>query len=59
MCSQRQQCHPERSRGIQWQSLQLMSRDPSTPLRFAQDDGLAILDRGSLLIRHSSFVLRR
>jgi hypothetical protein len=31
-------CHPERSRGIPRRYL--TSRDPSTPLRSAQDDGL-------------------
>ena len=32
-------------------------RDPSTPLRFAQDD-LASVIRASSFIRHSSFVIR-
>src|SRR5262245_22961685 len=30
--------HSERSRGIPWQNLDATPRDPSTSLRFAQDD---------------------
>ena len=31
-------CHPERSRGISMEILTKLNRDPSTSLRFAQDD---------------------
>src|SRR6516165_11299948 len=31
-------CHSERSRGIPQQNFNSILRDPSTPLRFAQDD---------------------
>jgi uncharacterized protein YyaL (SSP411 family) len=49
-------CNTERSRGIPLQSRRAISRDLSTPLRFAPDDELII--RVSSLIRHSTFVLR-
>ena len=29
--------HPERSRGIPWRTSKVPRRDPSAPLRFAQD----------------------
>ena len=49
-------CYSERSRGIPLQNRRAISRDLSTPLRFAPDDELII--RVSSLIRHSTFVLR-
>jgi hypothetical protein len=50
-------------RGIPRQNLKLSSRDPSTLLRSAQDDGILILNspffiRPSSFVRHSSFELR-
>lgn len=58
MFSQSQQCHPEQSRGIPWQNVEVISRDPSTPLRSARDDRLSVLGRAPSLIRHSRFVIR-
>jgi hypothetical protein len=52
----KQSRHPERSRGIPWRHLKLSSRDPSTPLRSAQDDGLSV--RHSCFVVDSSFVIR-
>jgi hypothetical protein len=48
--------HPERSRGIPWRYLKPSSRDPSTPLRSAQDDSLSV--RHSCFVIDSSFVIR-
>jgi hypothetical protein len=49
--------HSERSRGIPWNHFKAAQRDPSTPLRFAQDDCVSVILVSSL-IRHSPFVLR-
>ncbi len=56
-------CHSERSRGISRRNLRLSSRDPSTSLRSAQDDGIHVLIsapaiRASSFLRPSSFVIR-
>ena len=50
-------CHSERTRGIPLQNRRVIPRDPSTPLRFAQDDIPSFELRHSFVIRHSSFVI--
>jgi hypothetical protein len=50
-------CHSEQSRGIPRQTRKEIPRDPSTPLRFAQDDLLSFELRHYFVIRDSSLVI--